>query len=148
MFLGFRSLPPAPFSTHAGEAPRRPSRHMCHWLPCGRAKRVRHIVYRVFELGLRPLPPASLSKYSYYYELPCGVAKPVRHIFYRALGFALAVSLFDLLSRHPLHACGRAKRVCETFGRRLMCLATVCDAAFFCYVVTGQMTGMRRRKVK
>ena len=34
------------------------ARHMCHWLPCGRAKRVRHIVYRAFELGLRPLPPA------------------------------------------------------------------------------------------
>ena len=44
------------------------ARHNCHWLPCGRAKRVRHIVYRAFELGLRPLPPAPLSKYSYYYE--------------------------------------------------------------------------------
>ena len=85
-------------------------------------------------MGLRPLPPASLSKYFYYYEykyviglppsaavpfhwLSCGLAKRVRHIFYRALGFALAASLFELLSRSSLLACGRAKRVCETFGR-------------------------------
>ena len=60
-------------------------RHNCHWLPCGRAKRVRHIVYRVFDLGLRPLPPAPLSKYSYYYEythvlgLPPPAAGPFQH---------------------------------------------------------------------
>ena len=61
------------------------ARYMCHWLPCGRAKRVRHIVYRAFELGLRPLPPASLSKYSYYYEykyvigLPPSAAVPFQY---------------------------------------------------------------------
>ena len=45
-------------------------RHNCHWLPCSCEKRVRYIVYRVFDLGLRPLPPAPLSKFLGFRPLP------------------------------------------------------------------------------
>ena len=45
-------------------------RHNCHWLPCSCEKRVRYIVYKVFDLGLRPLPPAPLSKFLGFRPLP------------------------------------------------------------------------------
>ena len=45
-------------------------RHICHWLPCSCEKRMRYIVYKVFDLGLRPLPPAPLSKFLGFRPLP------------------------------------------------------------------------------
>ena len=135
MLLGFHPLPPAPLSRQAGEAPIRPSRQLRHWHACGRAKRVRHFVYRALQLGLRPLPPAPLSRQAG--EAPLRPSRQLNLLMtpFDASGFTVVRSGCDTSSTERRN--GLSSRKCFlSIGPRsrrwVSGRATACDASSFC----------------